>query len=189
MLIPTAPADFVVAHVGIDYPANKPAVRFTFTNNEASATHVIQKLAQGIPGWRDLVEAGSGKTFVDAHGFALSAKYHFRIRAEFAGQGTFSDWVYLAGNQLIALPKLPTAAVQINAPSNLVVAQNDFRAVSLAWTDNSDNESFHLLRVAGPGLPVGGLEIGINHLDGGSYTIPVNFPFAGGYLLQNLKTY
>ncbi|MGB8167618.1 MAG: hypothetical protein WCF18_09005 [Chthoniobacteraceae bacterium] len=189
MPIPAAPADFAVAHVGIDNPANKPAVRFTFTNNEAGATHLIQTSSNGTTGWKDLVEAASGKAFVDAHGFALSAKFQFRIRAEFAAQGTFSDWVLISGNPLITLPKLPTAVVQINAPSNLVVAQNDFRGIKLTWTDNANNESLHLLRLSGPGLPAGGLEIGINHLDGGAYTIPLNFPFAGGYVLQNAKTY
>ena len=189
---PQAPTDFTIARIGIDHAfgaiVNKPALRFTFTNNEPNATHLIQSSTNN-KAWKDLVEAAGGQASADVHNLALGAKFYFRIRAEFAAQGTFSDWVYLVGNPLITLPKLPTAAVQINAPSGLGVTQNDYRGVRLEWIDNANNESLHILRLSGPGLPAGGLEIGVDHLGAGSYSIPVGFPFSGGNQLGYAKTY
>lgn len=191
-MMPNAPTEFLLARIGIDHAfgtvVNKPAVRFTFTNNEPNATHLVQTSTNNRT-WKDLAEAAGGDSSVDVHNFALGAKFHFRIRAEFASEGTFSDWVYLAGNPLITLPALPTKAVQINAPAGLVVTQNDFRGIRLEWTDNADNESLHIVRFTGPGLPSNGLEVPIDHLESGAYFIPLQFPFAGGYQLLHSKTY
>ena len=189
----TPPTDFTVARMGIDHAygaiVNKPALRFSFTPHEPGATHLIQSSANGTRGWKDFVEAGGDQDTVDKHGLALGAKYHFRIRAEFAADGTFSAWVYCDGNALFTLPKLPTLAVQINAPSGLAVASNDYRGVRLTWTDNATNESLHILNIAGPGLPAGGLQIGVDHLDSGAYSIPLGVAFSGGYQLDYAKTY
>lgn len=191
-MTPQAPTNFILARVGIDRVfgavVNRPALRFTFNPAEPTATHLIQSSPNGTTKWRDLVEAAGGQSNADVHNLALGAKFHCRIRAEFAAQGTFSAWVYLAGNPLITLPVLPTKTVQINAPAGLTVTQNDFRGIRLAWADNANNESLHILRFTGPGLG-SALEIGIDHLDSGSYTIPLGFPFAGGYQLDHSKTY
>lgn len=190
--MPNAPTEFLLARIGIDHAfgtvVNKPAVRFTFTNNEPNATHLVQTSTNNRT-WKDLAEAAGGDSSLDVHNLALGAKFHFRIRAEFASQGTFSDWVYLAGNPLVTLPALPTKVVQINAPAGLAVTQNDFRGIRLEWTDNADNESLHILRFTGPGLPSNGLEVPVDHLESGSYFIPLQFPFAGGYQLLHSKTY
>jgi hypothetical protein len=191
MPIPAAPTDFAVAHVGIDEKVNKPAIRFSFTNNEPGATHVLQGNPVDGGGFRDLAEAGDGKSAVEYHFSSkqLGDKWKFRVRSEFSNEGSVSAWVLLAGNPTITLPKLPTGAVAINAPTGLAVAENTARGVTLTWNDNSNNENAHILRLRGPGLPAEGADIVIPHLDAGSYTMPINYPFADGLMIQHEKTY
>jgi hypothetical protein len=191
MPLPAAPTNFIVSRVGIDHTSavvNKAAVRFTFTNNQPGATHVIQQSLNGTSGWKDVLEVGDGDAAAVLAKLALNDKFWWRIRSEFAAQGTFSAWL-LATTNPTQTAKLPTAAVQINAPAGLAVTNNDYRNVTITWTDNATNESDHILRVAGPGLPAGGVDVPIYHLDSGKFVFPIGFPFYSSYALQNAKTY
>lgn len=191
MPTPAAPTNFLVSRVGIDHTStvtNKAAVKFTFTNNQAGATHVIQQSLNGTSGWKDVLEVGDGVATATLTKLALNDKFWWRIRSEFALQGTFSAWLNATSNPT-QTAKLPTAAVQINAPSALAVANNDYRNVTITWTDNADNESDHILRVAGPGLPAGGVDVPIYHLNSGRFVFPIAFPFFASYAVQNSKSY
>lgn len=193
MPIPAAPTAFLAARIGIDHLfqgqlSNKAAIKFTFANNQAGATHVIQRKRVDEPSdWRDRLEIGDGRSEGEIHGLPLAAKFRFRIRSEFAGTGEFSPWLELAS--VVTTPRLPTSAVQINAPSMLAVASNTHRGVVLTWQDNASNESEHLVMLHGPGLPAAGLQLSVDHLASGSLRLPIGFPIGGSAALDWEKTY
>lgn len=194
MPTPAAPANFAVARQGIDnwyqgVLTNKPAVRFSFTNNAGpGSTHLIQRKRVDVAGnWVDTARAGDGQSTAEFHRLPLDSVFHFRIRAEHPAQG-FSAWVTITGDP-IRFPALPTSAARIIPPTELTVGSNDYRGVTLTWLDNANSESLHIVRLTGPGLPGAGVDVPVDHLASGSLALPLGYPFVGAYSLQYDATY
>lgn len=190
--MPAAPSNFTVVRIGIDHfhagvLTNKPALHLAWANNAPGATHRIQRLRVGVSGWSDRFRAGDGQSVAIIHGLALSGTYRFRIRSE-NPDGSFSAWLLLNVDPIV-LPLLPTAATQIDPPTNLAVAQNDYHGVLLTWDDNAENESHYILNVEGPGLPLAGINLTVDHLFSGSKNLPLGYPLLGYFPLRFSSTY
>jgi hypothetical protein len=127
---PTAPA--APSNLGAT-ATSTTAINLTWADNSANETGFkIERSTDGVT-FTPLMTVGAGITSYSDTGLTASTTYSYRVRAtNSVGDSGYSN---IASATTLALPQPPAA------PSGLGASATSSSAISLSWTDNSNNET------------------------------------------------
>lgn len=126
---------------GLTGTALATSVSLSWTDNSSNETgFAIERSPNGSTGWTQIATVGAGVTTYNNTGLTQTTTYWYRVRAYHGGG--FSGYSSTFSITTLTLPA---------DPSGLTATAVGFGQISLAWTDNSSNETGFVVERASAG--------------------------------------